>query len=211
MSPINSFGSYLIRESKNTRSGYALSVRDIDQVRHYEIFQSNNQEFYVSARSKFKTLQDLVTHYQQQAGELCVNLKKPCVSTNDVSGNPIDEWQVDRSSIKVVRKLSPFTYFEVWEGVWNNATPIEVMTLKPNQNMTVEIFLQSANLIKELQHPKLLQIHGLCSIEEPVYIITELMKHGSLLDYLHGEGRSLKLPQLIHMATCTSGSRNGLP
>ena len=201
MSPINSSGSYLIRESENTPGGYALSIRDRDQVQHYEIFQSNNQEFYVSAHSIFKTPQDLVTHHQQQADGLCVNLKKPClIPTDDVSGKPIDEWQVDRSSIKFVKKLSPFTYFEVWEGVWNNATPVEIMKLKPNQNMLVENFLQSANLMKKLRHPKLVQLYALCSTEEPVLIITELMRHGSLIDYLHGKGRSLNLPQLIDMA-----------
>ena len=34
------------------------------------------------------------------------------------------------------------------------------------------------------------------------YIITDLMKHGSLLEiYLRGDGRSLKLPQLINIGT----------
>ena len=37
-------------------------------------------------------------------------------------------------------------------------------------------------------------------MEEPIYIITELMKNGSLLDFLQGKGRTLKLPQLIDMA-----------
>ena len=36
--------------------------------------------------------------------------------------------------------------------------------------------------------------------EEPIYIITELMKNGSLLEYLQGKGRTLKLPQLIDIA-----------
>ena len=31
----------------------------------------------------------------------------------------------------------------------------------------------------------------------PVYIITEPMKYGSLLDYVRGDGCSLKLPELI--------------
>ncbi len=34
----------------------------------------------------------------------------------------------------------------------------------------------------------------------PFYIITELMKNGSLLDYLHDKGRALRLPQLIDMS-----------
>lgn len=41
----------------------------------------------------------------------------------------------------------------------------------------------------------------MCTETEPIYIITELMKHGSLLDYLvKGDGRNLRLPVLLDMA-----------
>ena len=43
------------------------------------------------------------------------------------------------------------------------------------------------------------QLYAVCTNEEPIYIVTELMKHGSLLDYLKGDGKSLKLPELIDM------------
>ena len=60
-------------------------------------------------------------------------------------------------------------------------------------------FLLTANLMKKIKirHQNTLQLHAVCPKEEPVYIVTEFMKHGSLLEYLRGEGRSLKLPQLI--------------
>merc|ERR1712226_531238 len=42
---------------------------------------------------------------------------------------------------------------------------------------------------------------GVCSKEEPVYIITELMVNGAMLDYLRkDEGRSIKLKEIIDMA-----------
>ena len=200
MHPMNSYGSYLIRESESGQGSYALSIRDNDRVGHYKIFTSDNDEFFIVAHSTFKTLQDLVTHYQQQADGLCINLKKPCVIVTDVSGQVIDEWQIDRSDIRLIRKLMSHNSTEVWEGVWNNTTPVAVKTLKPNQNMTMDEFLQSANLMKKLLHPKLVHFYGLCSTEEPVFVITELMEHESLLDYLDGEGKSLRHPQLIRMA-----------
>ena len=54
--------------------------------------------------------------------------------------------------------------------------------------------------MKKLRHPRLIQLYAVCTMEEPIYIITELMKNGSLLEYLQGKGRTLKLPQLINMA-----------
>jgi fyn-related kinase len=48
-------------------------------------------------------------------------------------------------------------------------------------------FLAEAQIMKKLRHSKLIQLYAVCTLEEPIYIITELMKHGSLLEYLQGE------------------------
>ncbi len=45
-------------------------------------------------------------------------------------------------------------------------------------------FLCEAQIMKKLRHPKLIQLYAVCTMEEPIYIITELMKNGSLLEYL---------------------------
>lgn len=55
--------------------------------------------------------------------------------------------------------------------------------------------------MKRLIHPKLVQLYAICSKEEPIYIVTELMQKGSLLEYLRSdEGRKLKEADLIDMA-----------
>ncbi len=61
-------------------------------------------------------------------------------------------------------------------------------------------FLAEAQIMKKLSHPKLIKLYAVCTLEEPIYIITELMKHGSLLDFLQGKGKGLALPPLIDMA-----------
>lgn len=48
-------------------------------------------------------------------------------------------------------------------------------------------FLAEAQIMKKLRHTKLIQLYAVCTMEEPIYIITELMKNGSLLDYLQGK------------------------
>lgn len=47
-------------------------------------------------------------------------------------------------------------------------------------------FLAEAQIMKKLRHPKLVQLYAVCTLEEPIYIITELMKNGSLLEFLQG-------------------------
>lgn len=89
---------------------------------------------------------------------------------------------------------------EVYEGVWNKSTPVAVKTLKPG-SMDPKDFLEEAATMKKLFHPKLVQLYAVCTLEEPILIITELVKYGSLLHYLRGpKGAALELPQLIEMA-----------
>ena len=47
-------------------------------------------------------------------------------------------------------------------------------------------FLAEAQIMKKLWHKNLIQLYAVSTVEEPVYIITELMKNGSLLKYLQG-------------------------
>ena len=55
--------------------------------------------------------------------------------------------------------------------------------------MNKEDFLKEAQIMKKLRHPKLIQLYAVCTLEEPIYIVTELMVNGALLDFLqNGNG-----------------------
>ncbi|ETN64772.1 proto-oncogene tyrosine-protein kinase src [Anopheles darlingi] len=132
-----------------------------------------------------------------QSRSLLNDIEKPV--TDGLSHRTRDQWEIDRTSLKFVRKLGSGQFGDVWEGLWNNTTPVAIKTLKSG-TMDPKDFLAEAQIMKKLRHQKLIQLYAVCTLEEPIYIITELMKHGSLLDFLQGKGRSLKLPQLIDMA-----------
>ncbi|XP_037792798.1 tyrosine-protein kinase Src42A-like [Penaeus monodon] len=65
--------------------------------------------------------------------------------------------------------------------------------------MSAEEFLAEAHLLKKMRHPKLLQLYAVCTMEEPYFIITELMRHGSLLDHLRGRGRGMVLEDRVYI------------
>ena len=48
-------------------------------------------------------------------------------------------------------------------------------------------FLAEAQIMKKLRHRKLIQLYAVCTQDEPIYIVTELMRHGGLLEFLHGK------------------------
>ena len=68
--------------------------------------------------------------------------------------------------------------------------------------MEVDEFLKEAAVMKEIKHPNLVQLLGVCTREPPFYIITEFMVNGNLLDYLRStKGKELDAVTLMYMAT----------
>ena len=61
-------------------------------------------------------------------------------------------------------------------------------------------FLAEAQLMKRLHHPKLIRLYAVCTSEEPIFIVTELMKNGSLLNFLRNKGRETVYEKLMDMA-----------
>lgn len=83
-------------------------------------------------------MQELVDHYSKDPDGLCVNLRKACIQiekpvTGGLSHNTRDQWEIDRTSLKFMRKLGHGQFGEVWEGLWNNTTPVAIKTLKPGR------------------------------------------------------------------------------
>ncbi len=82
----------------------------------------------------------------------------------------------------------------------NNSTPIQIQQSrsnfvqgaggfcgKPNRTQKEKFVLEARNLAK-LQHPKIVQLLGICVEKEPFFIITEYMPKGNLRKYLISNG-----------------------
>ncbi|XP_029351842.1 tyrosine-protein kinase SRK2 isoform X2 [Echeneis naucrates] len=202
----NQHGAFLIRNCESQRGELSLSVLDRGKVKHYKLLKMDNGHYFVSRTRSFLTLKELVEHYSKQADGLCVRLGEPCKKmeapqTHGLSYNTVDQWEIDRKSIKLLSKLGVGQFGEVFEGLWNETTAVAVKTLKPG-TMDPEDFLREAQMMKRLRHPKLIQLYAVCTMEDPIYIITELMKNGSLLEYLQKDkGATLCFSDQVEMAS----------
>ena len=67
--------------------------------------------------------------------EIFVQIEKPV--TADLSHNTRDQWEIDRNSLKFMKKLGHGQFGEVWEGVWNNTTQVAIKTLKPGKMIDI--------------------------------------------------------------------------
>lgn len=122
---------------------------------------------------------------------------KELLKLHETKGD-FDQWERDRQEFQLKKKVGSGQFGDVWLGLWNNTTDVAIKARKPGR-MEVADFLEEAKILKALRHPKLLQLYAVCTKSEPIYIVTELMRNGSLLDYLHNKGRALRLPQLVDM------------
>lgn len=201
----NPRGTFLVRESETTKGAYSLSIRDWDDVKgdhvkHYKIRKLDSGGYYITTRAQFDTVRELVQHYTEFNDGLCQLLTKPCNNQRPQTlGLSKDAWEISRHSISLDKKLGQGCFGDVWMGTWNGTTKVAVKTLKTG-TMSPEAFLEEAQIMKRLRHDKLVQLYAVVS-EEPIYIVTEFMGQGSLLDFLKdGDGGFLKLPQLVDMA-----------
>ncbi|NWW86506.1 LCK kinase, partial [Rhynochetos jubatus] len=177
----NTHGSFLIRESETSKGSYSLSVRDFDQnqgemVKHYKIRNMDNGGYYISPRVTFSSLHELVEYYTRSSDGLCTHLGKPCRTQKPQKPWWQDEWEVPRESLKLVEKLGAGQFGEVWMGFYNGHTKVAIKNLKQG-SMSPSAFLAEANLMKNLQHPRLVRLYAVVT-KEPIYIITEYMEKG---------------------------------
>lgn len=61
-------------------------------------------------------------------------------------------------------------------GYYNGHTKVAVKSLKQG-SMSPDAFLAEANLMKQLQHQRLVRLYAVVT-QEPIYIITEYMENG---------------------------------
>lgn len=74
---------------------------------------------------------------------------------------------------------------------------VAIRTLKQGA-LSRKDLLTEVTKIKKLEHKNLIQLYAMCTLEEPIYIVTEYMHEGSLLDYFQkGDGCKLETRELI--------------
>ncbi|KAJ7988992.1 hypothetical protein DPEC_G00314930 [Dallia pectoralis] len=205
LAPGNSQGSFLIRESETSQGSFSLSIRDLDPntgdtVKHYRIRNLDTSGFYINARISFNSLKELVQHHSREADGLGTRLVKPCQSRVPQKPWWQDDWEIPRETLKMQRRLGAGQFGEVWMGLYNNHRKVAIKNLKTG-TMSMAAFLAEANLMKELQHPRLVRLFAVVT-QEPIYIVTEFMENGALVDFLKTpEGSNIPINTLIDMAS----------
>uniref|UniRef100_A0A8B9ZH95 Tyrosine-protein kinase n=1 Tax=Anas platyrhynchos TaxID=8839 RepID=A0A8B9ZH95_ANAPL len=189
LSPPNQHGSFLVRDSESNKGEYSLSVRNHAKVSHFRICKSPGGSLYIQKGHPFPDMEELLAFYTENWKVIQSPLLQPCSPT-------VDGWERPRWEFTLRRKLGEGYFGEVWEGLWRNSVPVAIKIIKAD--MKAEDFTKEIQNLKRLRHEKLIQLHAVCSLDEPVYIITELMRKGNLHSYLNR--KSLGTSHLLNIA-----------
>ena len=74
---------------------------------------------------------------------------------------------------------------EVWEAtLTTTGERVAVKSCHSIELEDIDSFLEEAEKLKQYRHPNIIRLIGVCDKKEPVYIVTELMPGGTLLEFL---------------------------
>ena len=205
-------GTFMIRLSETNPSDYSLSLRDDDAIKHYRIKRLEKGGYYIRSKCAFADLKVLVQHYEKSADGLARKLGNACPApAADAEMSVNDQWETTRERVKLIRSLGEGHFSKVWEGLWNETIKVAVKTLKHSDikdsdikysDKEREAFLAEATVMKKLSHPRLVRLYAVCSLDEPIYIILELMPKGNLSKFLQSkDGKKLLFPELINICS----------
>ena len=199
-------GTFIVRESDDILSDLWLSVQEGSNVKHYTIHQLHNRIFQISSFLQFSTLSELIDYYQHQADGFPVKLSKPLLRNSTTLQPHLHQGlkELSRSDITLTEMLQKGEFSEMWKGKLRDgdrsmdiSVEIPILDLK-----TREDFFKESMIMTDLNHSNIVRIHGCCSEESPMLIVTEFLGKGNLREYLRkNKGKFLEIKELSTIST----------
>ncbi|XP_067831618.1 tyrosine-protein kinase FRK-like [Heptranchias perlo] len=203
LSSSQKIGLFLVRKSETLQDAYVLSAKAGGSVDHFVILQKENGRFHITEDPDFATIHELVEHYKHNAMCCGIKLNRPSKkkkpALRHLSYNTVDKWERPKEEFTLVKCIGSGNYGDVWKAIWNDNVPVAIKMLKAGATDPGN-FMKEAQIMKNFQHQNLIPLYAICTRKQPLYIVTELMKHGDLLKYLRRSEGCFTVAQLIDMA-----------
>lgn len=180
-------GLFLVRESTNFPGDYTLCVCFNEKVEHYRIKYAENK-LTIDDDEYFDHLGQLVEHYTLDSDGLCTKLMKAlpkeefCVKDFQDNG-----WEIKMEDLQLKENIGKGEFGDVMLGILKGEK-VAVKVLK-DAGRASNKFLAEAGVMTTLEHENLVKFIGLVFHDKYIYLVTEYMSKGSLVDYLRSRGR----------------------
>uniref|UniRef100_A0A8B9J8W9 non-specific protein-tyrosine kinase n=1 Tax=Astyanax mexicanus TaxID=7994 RepID=A0A8B9J8W9_ASTMX len=167
-------------------------------VSHYLINVNAEGKYYLAENHLFDTIPRMIEYHQHNSAGMSTRLRRPATESDDTPPSAHGEWELCREDVELVKELGSGQFGVVQLGMWKGQHEVAIKMVKEGC-MSSDDFIDEAQIMMKLRHPKLVRLHGVCTERFPIYIVTEFMSNGCLLDFLRSHGKEMQPPQLLNM------------
>ncbi|KFQ58529.1 Tyrosine-protein kinase BTK, partial [Pelecanus crispus] len=201
-------GGFIVRDStsktgKYTVSVYAKSAADPQgTIRHYVVCCTPQNQYYLAEKHLFNTIPELIMYHQHNSAGLISRLKYPVSqhqkSAPSTAGLGYGSWEIDPKDLTFLKELGTGQFGVVKYGKWRGQYNVAIKMIREG-SMSEDEFIDEAKVMMNLSHEKLVQLYGVCTKQRPIFIITEYMANGCLLNFLRETRRRFQPAELLEM------------
>ncbi|NXV32017.1 BMX kinase, partial [Rissa tridactyla] len=200
-------GAFMVRKSSQAGM-YTVSVfskvseSKKGTVKHYHVHKTPDNKYYLAENYCFESIPKLIHYHQHNSAGMVTRLRHAVstqvnkVPTTASLGKGI--WELKREEIVLLRELGSGQFGVVYLGKWKRQYDVAIKMIKEGA-MSEDEFIEEAQTMMKLNHPKLVRLYGVCSKSYPIYLVTEYMPNGCLLSYLRSHGKELQPLQLLEI------------
>ncbi|XP_006276388.1 tyrosine-protein kinase Tec [Alligator mississippiensis] len=158
-------------------------------IRHYHIKETamSPKQYYLAEKHLFDSIPEIIEYHKHNAAGLVTRLRYPVTPkmkpAPTTAGFSYEKWEINPSELTFMRELGSGLFGVVRLGKWRAQYKVAIKAIREGA-MYEEDFIEEAKVMMKLTHPKLVQLYGVCTQQKPIYIVTEFMEHGCLLNYL---------------------------
>ncbi|XP_017293817.1 tyrosine-protein kinase Tec [Kryptolebias marmoratus] len=203
-------GAFIVRDS-STSGMYTVSLYSKSSsgeagpvIKHYHIKETEGSPtlYYLAEKHMFPCIPELIEYHKHNGAGLVTRLRYPVgkqdKSTPPTAGFSYEKWEINPSEMTFMKELGSGQYGTVRLGLWRARHKVAIKTIREGA-MHEEDFIEEAKVMMKLSHPKLVQLYGVCSQNRPIFIITEFMENGCLLNFLRQRRGSFSFESLLSM------------
>ncbi|XP_032903130.1 megakaryocyte-associated tyrosine-protein kinase isoform X1 [Amblyraja radiata] len=189
-------GLFLVRESIRHPGDYVLCVSSNEEVSHYRVIYQNNK-LTIDEGNYFYNLIELIEHYMKDACGLITRLTKPKLKEGTKSAAEEFSkagWLLDIQQLILGDQIGEGEFGAVFQAEYIGE---EVAVKNIKCDVMAQSFLEETSVMTKLQHKNLVKLLGVI-LDKGLYIVTEFMSKGNLVNYLRTRGRTvIKTRELI--------------
>ncbi|XP_062240145.1 tyrosine-protein kinase Tec isoform X2 [Platichthys flesus] len=201
-------GAFMVRDS-STEGTFTVSLLTKSTagegravIKHYHIKETQDSppQFYLAEKHLFSSIPELIEYHKHNAAGLVARLRYPVGrqdrSAPSTAGFSYEKWEIDPGELTFMKELGSGQFGLVRLGKWRAQHKVAIKAIREGA-MLEEDFIEEAKVMMRLSHPKLVQLYGVCSQQTPIYIVSEFMEQGCLLNVLRQRQGSFSLASLL--------------